>query len=44
MNALLMYGHQTNTLWNQFPSQGVKGPLVNWDLEIVLAVRTSWQQ
>ena len=44
MNALVMYGLQTNTLWSQFLSQGVKGPLVNGNLEIVLAVQTSWQQ
>jgi hypothetical protein len=29
MNALVMYDHQTNTLWSQFLIQGVKGPLVN---------------
>jgi len=44
MNALVMYDHQTNTLWSQFLIQGVKGPLVNGDLEIVPAVQTSWQQ
>ena len=44
MNALVMYDHQTNTLWSQFLSQGVKGPLVNEDLEIVPAVQTSRQQ
>ena len=44
MNALVMYDHQTNTLWSQFLIQGVKGPLVNGDLEIAPAVQTSWQQ
>ena len=44
MNALVMYGLQTNTLWSQFLTQSVNGPLVNGDLEIVLAVQTSWQQ
>ena len=44
MNALVMYDHQSNTLWSQFLSQGVKGPLVNKDLEIVPAVQTTWQQ
>jgi len=44
MNALVMYDHQSDTLWSQFLSQGVKGPLVNKDLEIVPALQTSWQQ
>ena len=44
MNSLMMYGLQTNTLWSQFLSQGVKGPLGNGNLESVLAVQTSWQQ
>lgn len=44
MNALVLYDHQSNTLWSQFLSRGVKGPLVNKDLEIVPAVQTSWRQ
>lgn len=44
MNALVMYDHQTNTLWSRFLSQVVKSPLVNEDLEIVPAVQTSRQQ
>jgi len=44
MNALVMYDHQSNTLWSQFLSRGVKGPLVNQALEIVPAVQTTWQQ
>ena len=44
MNALVMYDHQSNTLWSQFLSQGVQGPLVNQALEIVPAVQTTWQQ
>ena len=44
MNALVIYDHQTNTLWSQFLSQVVKSPLVNEDLEIVPAVQTSRQQ
>ena len=44
MNALVMYDHQSNTLWSQFLSQGVKGPLVNKKLEIVPAIQTTWQQ
>ena len=37
-NALVMYDYQSNTLWSQFLSQGVKGPLVNKKLKIVPAV------
>ena len=44
MNALVMYDHQSNTLWSQFLSRGVKGPLANKDLEIVPAVQTTWRQ
>ena len=44
MNALVLYDHQSNTLWSQFLSRAVKGPLVNKDLEIVPAVQTSWRQ
>ena len=39
---LVMYDHQTDTLWSQFLSQGVKGPLLNKKLEIVPAVQTTW--
>ena len=28
MNALVMYDHQTDTLWSQFLGEGVKGPLI----------------
>ena len=44
MNPLVMYDHQSNTVWSQFLSQGVKGPLVNTNLEIVPAVQTTWEQ
>ena len=44
MNAVVMYDHQSNTLWSQFLSRGVKGPLVNQALEIVPAVQTTWGQ
>ena len=42
MNALVMYDHQSDTLWSQFLSRGVKGPLAKRDLEIVPAVQTNW--
>ncbi|HCP23533.1 MAG: DUF3179 domain-containing protein [SAR202 cluster bacterium] len=44
MNALVMYDHQSETVWSQFLSRGVKGPQVNQALEIVPAVQTTWQQ
>ena len=44
MNALVMYDHQTDTLWSQFLSRGVQGPLSGTRLEIVPSVQTTWQQ
>ncbi len=44
MNALVMYDHQTDTLWSQFLSRGVKGPLANTQLEILPALQTTWRQ
>ena len=44
MNALVMSDHQSDTLWSQFLSLGVKGPLANKALEIVPAIQTTWQQ
>ena len=44
MNALVMYDHQSDTLWSQFLSQGVKGPLANTKLEILPVLQTSWRQ
>ena len=42
MNSLVMYDHQTDTLWSQFLSRGVKGPLSGVELEIVPAMQTTW--
>ena len=40
MNALVMYDHQTDTLWSQFLSRGgVKGPLAGARLEIVPSIQ-----
>jgi hypothetical protein len=44
MNALVMYDHQTDILWSQFLSRGVKGPLADTKLEIVPSIQTTWQQ
>ncbi len=42
MNALVMYDHQTRTLWSQFLRKGVKGPLAGVELEFVPVTQTSW--
>ena len=43
MNALVMYDHQTETLWSQFLARGVKGPLAGVALDSVPVLQTSWQ-
>ena len=43
MNALVMYDHQTDTLWSQFLSKGVEGPLKDTDLAVVPATQTTWE-
>ena len=42
MNALVMYDHQTDTLWSQFLSLGVDGPLEGTRLELLPAMQTDW--
>ncbi len=42
MNALVMYDHQTRTLWSQFLRKGVKGPLVGVELEVIPVTQTTW--
>ena len=44
MYALVMYDRQTDTLWSQFLSRGVRGPLSGTQLEIVPSLQTSWEQ
>ena len=44
MNALVMYDHQSDTLWSQFLSRGVRGPLADTSLEIVSSLQTTWGQ
>ena len=44
MNALVMDDHQTDTLWSQFLSRGVRGPLADTALEIVPSLQTTWSQ
>ena len=42
MNALVMYDHQTETLWSQFLGAGVKGPLTGVRLDFVPVAHTQW--
>ena len=42
MNALVMYDHQTRTLWSQFLGRGVKGELAGVELEMVPVTQTTW--
>lgn len=43
MNALVMYDHQTDTLWSQFLSKGVEGPLKDAELAVIPATQTTWE-
>ena len=43
MNALVMYDHQTDTLWSQFLGQGVKGSLAGTRLEHEASQVTTWR-
>ena len=43
MNALVMYDHQTDTLWSQFLSKGVEGPLKDRELAVIPATQTTWE-
>ena len=42
MNALVMYDHQTDTLWSQFLRRGVKGKLAGTELEVIPVTQTTW--
>ena len=44
MYALVMYDRQTDTLWSQFLSRGVRGPLSGTQLEIVPSLQANWEQ
>ncbi len=41
-NNLVMYDHQTNTLWSQILAQGVKGALRGERLEVLPSLHTWW--
>ena len=42
MNALVMYDHQTESLWSQFLGQAVKGDFAGTKLEFIPALVTNW--
>lgn len=41
-NNLVMYDHQTNTLWSQLLAQGIRGALRGRRLEVLPALLTTW--
>ena len=42
MNAVVMYDHQTDTLWSQFLASAVDGPLAGVDMDLMPSQLTSW--
>ena len=42
MNALVMYDHETGSLWSQFLGQAVRGQLAGTKLEFIPALMTDW--
>ena len=41
-NAMVMYDHQTRSLWSQFLGQAVKGDLAGTELDFVPVIHTTW--
>ena len=44
MNALVMYDHQTDSLWSHFTGDAITGPLAGTKLEILPAIQTTWER
>ena len=42
MNAVVLYDHQTDTLWSQFLAEGVQGPLTGVRMELLPSQLTTW--
>ncbi len=42
MNALVMYDHETRSLWSQFLGQAVRGQFAGTKLEFIPALLTDW--
>ena len=44
MNILVMYDHQTDSLWSQYLSEAVEGPLEGTQLDMIPAQLTTWRE
>ncbi len=42
MNAVVLYDHQTESLWSQFLAEAVQGPLTGARMELVPSQLTTW--
>ena len=42
MNAVVLYDHQTETLWSQFLAEAVQGPLTGVRMELLPSQLTTW--
>jgi hypothetical protein len=42
-NGLLMYDHQTDSLWSQLTGQAITGPAPGTTLQMLAATQTSWE-
>jgi hypothetical protein len=42
-NGLLMYDHQSDSLWSQLTGQAITGPLQGATLQMLTATQTSWE-
>ena len=42
MNTLIMYYHQTDSLWSQFLARAIRGDLRGTELELLPALMTDW--
>ena len=42
MNVLVMYDHQTRSLWSQFLGQAIEGPRRGVKLDLVPVTQTAW--
>lgn len=43
MNAVVMYDHQTGTLWSQFLAEAVSGPLAGTAMQLIPSQLTTWE-
>lgn len=43
-NVMVMYDHETNSLWSQLLGEAVEGPLKGTKLEFVASLQTTWSE